>query len=93
MAGIYITLRRMREVKFEEACLNRRVKQEFGRVKHVMNHTSCSCGSMGCRAIPGIDRDRVELTAAQAIKTLKIKKRRHKKITIKQYNQARYGDS
>ncbi len=87
MAGRYITQGRMRRAKWEDSMANRRLKSDFGGKKHPIEHTNCSCGSMECLAVPTIrtrgftknysEFERVELTPAQADRTLKRVKKRN----------------
>lgn len=83
MAGKFIPLQRIRAIKFEEACLNRRIKSD--KVKRVIIHSTCSCGAIGCLGIPEVYDHKVELTQNQAVKDLKKKKRIKIKIKLKEY--------
>jgi hypothetical protein len=100
MAGRYITQNRMKRIKWEEAEVNSRNKRNYPNKKVIVEHWTCSCGSMQCMAYPGMktarDKDwnvvpAVEVSQAHADRTLRNKKKRAKKITIKEYNLKRYG--
>jgi len=51
--GTFISQERMREIRWEEAMANRRLKEKgLSKDDHQLMHSNCSCGSEGCLGVP-----------------------------------------
>ncbi len=51
--GTFISQERMREIRWEEAMANRRLKEKgLSKDDYDLVHTNCSCGSEGCLGVP-----------------------------------------